>query len=270
VQKCISSDKKKRKKFYNCECGKKYTLQTNLTRHKKNSCTYVNHDKSDSDENKIIENSENETSYKEIIMTLINENKEMRKTISELVPKIGNNNTTNNTTNNITNNANFNLNIFLNEKCKDALKLDDFIKNIEVSISHLLLTKDKGLIEGISNIFIENMNKLSIYERPLHCTDLKRETLYIKQDEWKKDNDNTIVKDAIKRVCHIQTKNVNKWSDENPDFLKKPEKQDEFIKLAKNISDDIDGKENKIIKNLCKNVYINDKIAQEAEDKITK
>jgi len=247
----------KNAKAYICKCGKNYNHQSNMIRHKKTNCKFI--------ENKIVEKSENETNYKEIIMTLINENKELMKTITELVPKIGN--TTNNTihNNNITNNANFNMNIFLNEQCKDALNIDDFIKNIEVSISHLLLTKDKGLIEGISNIFIENMNKLSLYERPVHCTDLKRETIYIKKDEWIKDKDNIIVKDAIKRVSHIQTKNVTKWSDQNPEFMKKPDKQDEFIRLVKNVSDDIDDKQNKIIKNICKNVYINDKIVKEAD-----
>lgn len=255
---------KKRMKQYKCICGKKYKHQSNLIRHKKTNCKLK-----EKVENKIIEKSENETDYKELIMTLINENKEMRKTISELVPKIGNttNNTTLNTTNNnITNNANFNMNIFLNEQCKDALRLDDFINQIEVSLSNLLLTKDKGLIDGISNIFIENMNKLSLYERPVHCTDLKRETLYIKQDEWIKDKDNSIVKDAIKKVSRIQSKNINKWSSQNPDYLTKPEKQTEFIKLVKNTTDDLDNKQDKIIKNICKTVYINEKMIKNTDN----
>jgi len=255
---------KKRMKQYKCICGKKYKHQPNLIRHKKTNCKLK-----EKVENKIIEKSENETDYKELIMTLINENKEMRKTISELVPKIGNttNNTTLNTTNNnITNNANFNMNIFLNEQCKDALRLDDFINQIEVSISNLLLTKDKGLIDGISNIFIENMNKLSLYERPVHCTDLKRETLYIKQDEWIKDKDNSIVKDAIKKVSRLQSKNINKWSSQNPDYLTKPEKQTEFIKLVKNTTDDLEGKQDKIIKNICKTVYINEKTIKNTDN----
>lgn len=251
---------KKKVKKYKCKCGKKYKHQPNLIRHKKTNCKLK-----ENIENKLIEKTENETNYKEIIMELINENKTLTKTLCELVPKIGN--TTNNTTNNITNNANFNLNIFLNEHCKDALNLDDFIKNIEVSISNLLLTKDKGLIEGISNIFVENMSKLSLYERPLHCTDLKRDTLYIKQDEWIKDKDNIIVKDAIKKVSQIQSKNIKKWSNQNPDYLTKPEKQEQFIKLIKHTTDDLDGKEEKIIKNICKNVYINEKIITPTEKK---
>jgi hypothetical protein len=253
---------KKNIKRFKCDCGKKYKHQPNLTRHKKTNCKLKENSESMKlIENELIEKKENEISYKEMIMTLINENKEMRKVISELVPKVGNN-----ITNNITNNSNFNLNIFLNEQCKDALNIDQFIEQIEVSLPNLLLTKDKGLIDGISSIFIENMNKLSLYERPVHCTDLKRETLYVKQDEWKKDSDNNLVKNAIKKVSQIQSKNIKKWSSQNPDYLTKPEKQEQFIKLIKHTTDDLDGKEEKIIKNICKNVYINEKIISKIDE----
>ena len=241
--------------LYDCDCGKKYKHMTNLTRHKKMNCKLTiskNNELKQID--KIHDNQD--INYKDMVVMLINENKEMRKTISELVPKIGNNN------NNVTNNANFNLNIFLNEKCKDALSIDDFINQIEISVSNLLLTKDKGLIDGISNIFIENMNKLSLYERPLHCTDINREVLYIKQNEWKKDENKQCVKDAIKKVSQIQTKNIGKWQNENPCYMEDSDKKDEFIQLVKNTMDNVEQKQDKILKNICKNVYINDKNLQ--------
>jgi hypothetical protein len=125
-----------------------------------------------------------------------------------------------------------------------------------------LLTKDKGLIDGISNIFIENMNKLSLYERPLHCTDINREVLYIKQNEWKKDENKQCVKDAIKKVSQIQTKNIGKWQNENPCYMEDSDKKDEFIQLVKNTMDNVEQKQDKILKNICKNVYINDKNLQ--------
>ena len=90
--------------------------------------------------------------------------------------------------------------MFLNEKCKDAMTMDKFIEGIEISMKNLLTTKDKGLAEGISNIFVENMNKLSLHERPLHCTDTKRETLYIKNDKWEKDKDNKQVKENMRAM----------------------------------------------------------------------
>jgi hypothetical protein len=237
---------------YECECGKKYKHLPNLCRHKKLNCKLTISKNNELSQIDTLQEPQ-DINYKEMVVMLINENKEMRKTISDLVPKIGNNN------NNVTNNANFNLNIFLNEKCKDALTIDDFISKIEISLSNLLLTKDKGLVDGISNIFIENMNKLSLYERPLHCTDVNREILYIKQDEWKKDETKQYVKDAIKKISHIQTKNIDKWKNVNPYYMEDSDKKDEFIQLVKNTVDNVEQKQDKILKNICKNVYINDK-----------
>ena len=144
------------------------------------------------------------------IMNLVKQNSEIMKTITEMAPLIGNNN------NNINN---FNINIFLNEKCKDAISMDKFIQGIEISMKNLLTTKDKGLAEGISNIFIENMNKLSLHERPLHCTDTKRETLYIKNDEWEKDNDNKQIKEKMRDVAQKQVRSLNKWTGEHPNYM---------------------------------------------------
>ena len=98
--------------------------------------------------------------------------------------QVGNNNTVNNV-NNLE--KNLNINIFLNENCKDALNIGEFVKQIKFNLDEIDFTKDNGLAEGLSKAIIENMNKLSLYERPLHCTDDKRETLYIKDnDSWKK------------------------------------------------------------------------------------
>ena len=158
-----------------CNCGKIYNHRASLYNHKK-KCFY-------NDELKL------EPNYRELIMKLINENHELRNTvllenkelrnqINEMIPKIGNNNI----------NQKFNINVFLNDECKDAITMEQFIEKIEITMSNLLLTKNKGINEGISNIFIENMNKLSLYERPIHCTDTKRETVYIKSDGDNGDN----------------------------------------------------------------------------------
>jgi len=179
-------------KKFRCECGKEYKYESGYYRHKK-KCNY--------EENKIIKNDE-DVSYKQMLIKMMNENDKLRNTITELIPKIGN--TTNNNHNNIS--QKFNINVFLNEECKDALTMDQFIEKIEVTIGNLLLTKSKGIDEGISNIFIENMNKLSLYERPMHCTDTKRDTIYIKTDgcggdegQWEKDTDKEKIKKAIKK-----------------------------------------------------------------------
>jgi hypothetical protein len=173
----------------------------------------------------------------------------LQQTITEMIPKIGNNNN-----NNI--NQKFNINVFLNEQCKDALTMEEFINKIEVSVSNLMLTKNKGINEGISNIFIENMNKLSLYERPIHCTDVKRETIYVKTEgengdlpKWEKDENNEKVKSAINKVTRLQHKNINKWTENNPNWQDKSDLQDEYLKIIKKCTDDIN--ENKVIKKLC-------------------
>ena len=167
----------------------------------------------------------------------------MHNQISELIPKVGNNNNT------INNKQKFNINIFLNEQCKDAITMEQFLNKIEVTLGNLLVTKNKGLSEGVSNIFIENMQKLSLYERPMHCTDTKRETIYIKcEDEnganggvarWQKDEENKKLKSALNKITHIQRKNLNKWVGKNPNWEKISYQQDEYMTLVKNCTDDI-------------------------------
>lgn len=249
-------------KKYECVCGEKYLHAPSLSRHKK-KCKYLN--------NTIInQQSQTNTSISsELIVDLMKENKEMKELImkqnefllkqmeekdvliKQLIPKVGK----------TTNNFNIkNFNIFLNEKCKDALSMNDFIKQIEISLPNLLVTKDKGLADGISNILIENMNKLSVFERPLHCTDIKRETLYIKNDVWEKDQDKSKIKDAINKISRLQSQRISVWNNANPNFMNNPDEKDEYVQLVKNAMDDINDKEDKIIKNVCKEIHINEKL----------
>ena len=165
---------------FECECGKEYKHKQSLFNHKKKcdlkeECSVIVTQNDDKDD----------PNYKDMFFKMVEENKEVRtllitqqkhienqhKLMGDLIPKIGNTNNTNNT---INNNQRFNINVFLNEKCKDAINMSDFIKSIEVSLEQLDLTKTKGLEQGLSNVIIENMNKLSLYERPMHCTDAKR------------------------------------------------------------------------------------------------
>ena len=229
-----------------CQCGNIYKYISGLYRHHKN-CKYVKNN------TKIIESEEEKIDYKEMFFSAIKQNKELQQTMTEMIPKIGNNNNNNNN-NNI--NQKFNINVFLNEECKDALTMEQFINTIEVTLSNLMITKDKGINEGISNIFIENMNKLSLYERPIHCTDVKRETIYIKSEgdngespKWEKDDNNTKVKNAISKVTRIQNKNINIWTENNPKWNDKSDLQDEYLRLIKKCTDDIN--QPKVIKKLC-------------------
>jgi len=243
------------KKKYVCDCGKEYNYRQSLYNHRK-TC------KGEKKENIIIQ-SENKDEMKELVFKLISENqelkntvlqenKELRKQISELIPKVGNNNNTINSNNK----QKFNINVFLNEKCKDALSMDEFIDKIEVSMKNLLTTKEKGQVYGISNIIMENMNKLSLYERPLHCTDKKRETLYVKNNEWEKDDNKEHINKALKKVESKQLKNLNVWLEEHPNYMNNSVEQEEFAKLMSECGKSIDDGREKIIKKLCDNVYI--------------
>jgi hypothetical protein len=240
------------KKKYVCDCGKEYNYRQSLYNHRK-TC------KGEKKENIIIQ-SENKDEMKELVFKLISENqelkntvlqenKELRKQISELIPKVGN-------TINSNNKQKFNINVFLNEKCKDALSMDEFIDKIEVSMKNLLTTKEKGQVYGISNIIMENMNKLSFYERPLHCTDKKRETLYVKNNEWEKDDNKEHINKALKKVESKQLKNLNVWLEEHPNYMNNSVEQEEFAKLMSECGKSIDDGREKIIKKLCDNVYI--------------
>jgi hypothetical protein len=235
-------------KKYICDCGREYKYRQGLYNHRK-TC------KGEKKETAIIENEEN-VDYKSMFLEMINENKELRKTITEMIPKMGNNNN-----NNIK--QKFNINVFLNEKCKDALSLDEFIDKIEVSMKNLLTTKEKGQVNGISNIIMENMNKLSLYERPLHCTDKKRETLYVKNNEWEKDDNKEHINKALKKVESKQLKNLNVWLEEHPNYMNNPSEQEEFAKLMSECGKSIEDGREKIIKKLCDNVYI-EKVEDEA------
>jgi hypothetical protein len=238
-----------------CECGKKYNYLSGLSRHRK-TC------KGEKKETAIIENEEN-VDYKSMFFEIIKKNNEFQdllmkqsQQISELIPKVGN-------TINSNNKQKFNINVFLNEKCKDAISMDEFIDKIEVSMKNLLTTKEKGQVYGISNIIMENMNKLSLYERPLHCTDKKRETLYVKNNEWEKDDNKEHINKALKKVESKQLKNLNVWLETHPNYMNNPIEQEEFAKLMSECGKSIEDGREKIIKKLCDNVYI-EKVEDEA------
>ena len=241
-------DVKNAKNIFKCHCGKEYKHRQSLNNHKK-ICDYE-------ENNEIKIDKKEEEDYKELLHSVIKQNTELQKTITDLIPKIGN---TTNSHNNI--NQKFNINVFLNEECKDALTMEQFIDKIEVSMGNLLLTKNKGIDEGISNIFIENMSKLSLYERPMHCTDSKRDIIYIKSDadngddaQWEKDTDKEKIKNAIKRIESKQHKNLGIWMEEHPGWETNELLQEEYLNLMRSCTRDV--KDQKIIKNLCNAVKI--------------
>ena len=139
--------------------------------------------------------------------------------------------------------------------------MSDFVKSIKVSLQQLDFTKQNGLAHGLSKTIMENMNKLSVFERPMHCTDIKRETLYIKdENEWSKDNNKEKIKKAIKKASGKNYNALQDWKTINPDFMTNDSKTEYFTKTITTIGKSTDVLDNKIIKNLCKETYIKDSI----------
>ena len=251
------------KNEWSCECGKRYRYSQGLSRHKK-TCNLNIIQEPNLNKNvpkisselivKLI--TENEEMKKIMLkenLEMKRENQELRKQITVMIPLIGNTNNINNTSIK----QKFNINFFLNEKCKDALTMNEFIDKIDISMKNLLVTTNEGLGNGLTNIIMDNMNKLSLYERPIHCTDKNRETIYIKNDSWEKDEDNKQINNMINKVENKQIRNINKWIEANPKYMENEILKREFIKLTTNCASSIDNCKDKIVKNVCDKVYIN-------------
>jgi len=278
--------------MFSCECGKKYSSKSGLWKHK-NKCKNAEKaqktpETEDAVEEELIEQkkedseTEEEIDYdsmtkEELKMRLkvaTLENKLELKTLEnakneeiigmqkghinkykEVLPLIGNTAITNNTNN--TNN--FNLNFFLNDTCKDAMNITDFIESLQVQLKELEYTTDNGHVKGITNIFHTALSNMAVEKRPLHCTDLKREVLYIKDnDEWKRDEDKGQIKSAVTKVVDKNLSNSEKWLDNYPDVLTPGSKDsNRYIKMSENsLGTGEEAEQNKIIKNILKEVII--------------
>jgi len=212
---------KKNKKYFYCNCGKKFNFSSGLSRHKK-KCLHLLEPKNEFIQT--INNNNNKTTNKDqLILDLLAQNKELISILNETVPKIGNNNTTNN-------NNTFNLNVFLNEDCKDAINFSEFIDNIQVSFADLEHQSEIGYVNGISKLFIENLQELGTYKRPIHCTDKKRKTLYIKEnDTWDKEGSQNTLRNGIQEVSrkgfeclsNEKKENTEEYQDIESDFSQK-------------------------------------------------
>jgi hypothetical protein len=252
-------------KVHICDiCDKTYKDRTGLWKHKKNCVK-----KDVKDVNDIMEEKE----VNLLVQYLMKENAEFKqlmldqnKQMVELAKKSAghhNTNTNNNNTNNNTNNS-FNLNFFLNETCKNAMNIMDFVNQLQVGIKDLEETGRLGFAEGISKIFINGLKDIDVSDRPVHCSDSKREVLYIKNnDQWNKEDDNKVIlTNAIKHVAHKNMKTINDWTKEHPEFNDADSKQnDRYLKIVSesmsgSSSEETNKNYNKIIKNIARESVI--------------
>ena len=233
------------KKFI-CECGNKYKYSQGLSKHKKN-CNILKNNGPDKNE--------------DLINYLIKENQEFKSLILEIVKKDNtiNNNTMNNNTIN-SNNKTFNLQFFLNETCKNAMNITDFVNSIKLQISDLENVAKIGYVEGLSKIIIKNLNALDVTERPVHCSDSKRDTMYVKdEDKWEKENEeNHKVLKAIEDIANKNSKMVHEWKKKNPECASsKSHKADVYSHIMiQAVCSNNDTNNSKILKKIAKEVTI--------------
>ena len=264
----LSETKKTAK--YACKCGKTYSANSGLWKHSK-TCNLedkqTNIDFSSKEEllfELLKQNKDTTDKDQNIIMMLIKENAEVKNMMMEqqtIMMKVIENGTHNNNTTNSHNKA-FNLNFFLNETCKDAMNITDFVDSIKLQLTDLERVGEFGFVDGISNIIIKNLKELDIEKRPVHCTDKKRETMYVKdENKWEKDEKNNKISKAIKRVVSKNQRLIPKFKEAHPDCNTYHSKyNDQYNKLIVEScggSGDNDlEKEEKIIKNISKNVLV--------------
>jgi hypothetical protein len=255
------------KSVYSCDiCQKIYESRNGLWKHKKKCLTFCEN-KKEPNTTPDTETKIKETEAKELIQYLMKENSEFKqliieqnKQMIELSKNVGNNNNNNNNNNN-----SFNLSLYLNETCKDALNIMDFVKQLNVGTKDLEETGRLGFADGISKIFINGLKDLDFNNRPVHCSDSKRETLYIKDNnQWNKDDeDKTLLTNAIKHVAHKNMKQISEWTKENPEYNDYDSKQnDKYLKIVSeamsgSTQEETNKNYNKIIKNIVKETVIN-------------
>ena len=252
------SSQKVAAKLFTCNfCNKNFKSYVGLWKHNK---------KCNVDKNIVIESTDiskqidiKTPDKDQLIIMLVKQNTELMEIL-----KHGVNNTTNNNINTNSHNKAFNLNFFLNETCKDAMNINDFVDSIKLELNDLEKVGEVGYIEGISNIIIKNLNALTETERPLHCTDKKRETIYIKdQGQWEKEDDNkTKLKKAINKVVHKNIKLISQFREKYPECKKSDSKiSDKYNKMIIEAmggpGDNNVEKEEKIIRNITKATIIN-------------
>ena len=249
----------KSSKIYECECGKIYSYDSGYYRHKK-QCNFTENEK-------VVQiQTQQHQITPELVMELIQNNKELQSIILEQNNTINNlvkngTNQANHNTNSLNNNNNktFNLQFFLNETCKDAMNIMDFVESIKLQLTDLEKVGEVGYTQGISNIITTNLKALDVTQRPVHCTDKKRETMYIKdEDKWEKEDDNkTKLRKAIKKVANKNIRLLPQFREKHPDYDDAESTlSDKYSKMVIEAmggsgNNDID-KEDKIIQNISK------------------
>ena len=243
-----------------CEiCGKHYKHSSSFYRHKK-TCSSIVKNESESliTTNATPPSNVDIEKITELFKHMLTQNQDfMTDMMEKVIPQIGNNNNTN--SHNTTNNQ-FNIQMFLNEHCKNAMNLTDFVQSLPITSATFDSTIENGLTKTITNMMVNGLSKLDILERPIHCTDASRKTLYVKEaDVWEKDNELLHVINSIIYLSVKQRTMLNVWIDANEGWRKNDRLQNKMTYLLMNTMELIerdDKEKSKIIRSISKNVYL--------------
>ena len=236
-----------------CVCGHSYKFASSLCFHKK-KCLMVLHSKKEEEGLSLSVTSKDNTISNKVVIKLIEQNEKLQEQLISLSREKS-------VVNNIVNNTNnFNLNLFLNEKCKDALNISDFIESLKITLEDLDFSNKNGMVRGISNLMIKGLKELDIHKRPIHCTDAKRDIIYIKDKEkWEKDDNHSKIKNTIVKVANKERNSLYLWVDKNPNWFDTEATQIEYLTMMRNICEpveDFEKNEKKIIKNIGREVTL--------------
>ena len=258
----LATEKVQKGANYCCEnCGKLYLNRTGLWRHKnKSMCDKKNiYNDDDDDEPENTNNNMITGLTEQLVIELVKQNKELL----EIVKNGTHNNNSVNTNHTNSHNKAFNLQFFLNETCKEAMNIGEFVDSLKIQLSDLENVGENGYIEGISNIIVKNLKELDVTKRPVHCTDKKRETVYIRDNNiWEKDENKSKMHKLIKKVAFKNVNMFQKFKEKHPDCLNyKSKYNDQYNTIIYESmggkGDDDDIKNEKIIKNVLKEVVVN-------------
>ena len=267
--------------IYGCDvCGKTYKFRSGLSVHKKTHAlqqpqqqstiaAIASQDKHFSDligvvkdlmahNKEVVSQNKDMINQNKVLVDAIQTKMANDSTLALTMAGSGGNRITNNT-NNITNNTQFNLNVFLNEDCKDAINLSDFVKTLKITLQDLEFTKTNGIVEGVSSIIVNNLKGMDVHKRPIHCTDLKRETMYVKNDEWIKDDMHEHINKFIYLTSCYQTRVIQDWMNAHPGWETKERMHTEYHNICKELYKKIEHDERankKIIKAFLKEVHL--------------
>ena len=253
---------------YICDCGSVYKHRQSLYKHQK--VCYIYHEVSScSNKQPIPTDILDNNMIKEVLMELVkqkgDESKNMKEMLLEIIPHIKGN--AENSYNNTTNNNQFNINMFLNDQCKNAMNLTDFIDSLPITSETYDNTIENGLTKTITNMITNGLNNMNVLERPIHCTDPVRKTMYIKDNNvWEKDKEFIVLLDGIKQLSLKQRTLISKWRDVNEGWQTDDKLQSKMTNLVFNSMTQIESDEKetgKIIRAIGKNTYLTNEIKDE-------